>query len=178
MSCRMCRTSRDELFGGIRGISVWCRIMTVVAVILCTPIALSGQPCNDADMMSTAEPQTKDSDEALEQQKKTGPRVFSEGNNGKEYVLSSGESFQVHLPENPTTGFLWTVLESSSPNLELEGKEFLPCKDRRMVGAGGTRVLIFKATSKGRAVLHLGLKRPWEKEGEFAGTYSLKLVVE
>jgi predicted secreted protein len=105
-------------------------------------------------------------------------RTFTDQDSPKEFRLRLGEEFQVQLPENPTTGFLWTVLESSSPNIELEREEFLLSEDPRIVGAGGMRVVVFKAAKPGRAVLHLGLKRPWEKEGKCSGTYTLNLVVE
>jgi inhibitor of cysteine peptidase len=113
-----------------------------------------------------------------EKEREADLRTFTDQDSAKEFRLRLGEEFQVQLPENPTTGFLWTVLESSSRNIELARKEFSPPEDSVVVGAGGIRVLVFKATKPGRAVLHLGLKRPWEKEGKCAGTYSLNLVVE
>ncbi|NVM20962.1 MAG: protease inhibitor I42 family protein [Desulfobacterales bacterium] len=120
----------------------------------------------------------KESEEEWKKEKVADLRTFTDQDNAKEFRLGLGEEFRVQLPENPTTGFLWTVLETSSPNIELERKEFSPPQDSGIVGAGGIRVLIFKATKPGRAALHLGLKRPWEKDGKCAGTYSLNLVVE
>ncbi|MBE9523085.1 MAG: protease inhibitor I42 family protein [Proteobacteria bacterium] len=108
----------------------------------------------------------------------TDLRIFTRQDSGKEFRLPLGGEFQVHLSENPTTGYLWTILKSSSLNIELERKEFLPSEDPDIVGAAGVRVLVLKATKPGEAILHLGLKRPWEKEDKCTGTYSLKLVVE
>jgi inhibitor of cysteine peptidase len=117
-------------------------------------------------------------EEVTEEKRGTNLRIFTSQDSGMEFKLSVGEAFQVHLPENPTTGYLWTILESSSPNIELERKEFLPAEAPGIVGAGGMRIFVFNTTKRGQAVLHLGLKRSWEKEGKCAETYSLKLVVE
>lgn len=105
-------------------------------------------------------------------------RAFCEQDNAKEFKLLSGEEFKVYLPENPTTGYLWELLESSSSNIELISKKFLSPEDTGVVGSGGIRVLIFKAKKSGRATLYLGLKRPWEKDDKYINTYSLNLVVE
>lgn len=113
-----------------------------------------------------------------DQKRRANLRTFTDQDKAKEFKLRSGERFKVQLAENPTTGFLWTVLESSSPNIELLRKEFFPPKNPNAIGAGGIRVFVFKTTKPGHAVLYLGLKRPWEKEDKYADTYSLKLWIE
>ena len=162
----------------IRVITVWCSVMIVVTLTFWTPGNIFSQSDDYKDVMSITQRKAEDSDEALEHEKKVDLRVFTSEDSGKEYNLSVGEEFQVRLWDNPATGYVWTILKSSSPNIELERKEFLPSKEPNVVGASGVRVLGLKATKPGEAILHLGLKRPWEKEDKCAGTYSLKLVVE
>ena len=178
MSRRMHGIKKTEMFNMIRVITVWCRVMIVVTLTFWPPGNILGQTDDYRDVMSITQREAENSDEALEHEKKVDLRVFTSEDSGKEYNLSVGEEFQVRLWDNPTTGYVWTILKSSSPNIELERKEFLPPKEPNVVGASGVRVLVLKATKPGEAILHLGLKRPWETEDKCDRTYSLKLVVE
>lgn len=114
---------------------------------------------------------------AMEKERIDAP-VFTHKDNANKFRIGKGEEFQVHLTENPATGFQWAILSYSSPNLALIDKKFTQKKDRHMLGAGGIRIFIFKALKPGHAALHLVLKRPWEKEEKYADTYSLKFLIE
>jgi predicted secreted protein len=80
------------------------------------------------------------------------------------YVVTTGESFEVRLPANPTTGFAW---ELSSPLDESVvrkvGAAYRPDESGK-VGGGGTSIWTFAATGPGRATLVLLYRRPWEPE--------------
>jgi inhibitor of cysteine peptidase len=107
-------------------------------------------------------------------------RVITQKENGREVELMAGETFQVSLPENPTTGYRWTVYGSSATLVGLEKEEYdAPGEDpaRPMLGRGGTRVLTFKAAEPGAVELVLRLRRSWEKESEFAASFSVKLKI-
>lgn len=166
----------------IRGITVGCRVMRVMIVVALTfwaPANIFAQSDDyEENVMSISQHEAENSDEAMRQEKKVDLRVFTSEDNGKEYNLSAGEEFQVRLWENPTTGYLWTVLDSVSPHLELVDRKFTPRNDARRVGSGGERTFVFRAVKPGSAVLHMTLKRPWEKEGTEAGSYFIKLTIE
>ena len=163
----------------IHGITMWCRVVIVVALTFCTPANILGQSDDyEADVMSISRQKSENSNEALEQEKKVDLRVFTSENNGKEYNLSVGEEFQVRLWENPTTGYLWSILGSVSPHLKLLDRKFIRRNDARLVGSGGERTFVFRAIKPGFDVLHMTLKRPWEKKGSEAGSYYIKLTIE
>lgn len=73
-----------------------------------------------------------------------------------------GEDIVVALPENPTTGYRWSVeVDPAALNLiddQYEG----PTTPR---GAAGTRRLTFSPRKSGAVHLRLVKKRAWEKEG-------------
>ena len=175
----MQRNTKAETFHTIRRITVWCRVVIVVALTFWAPANIFGQSDDyEEDVMSITQREAEDPDEALGHEKKVDLRVFTSEDSGKEYILSVGEEFQVRLWENPTTGYLWTILGSVSPHLELVDRKFTPGNDARRVGSGGERTFAFRAVKPGRTVLHMTLKRPWEKEGTETGSYFIKLTIE
>jgi inhibitor of cysteine peptidase len=77
---------------------------------------------------------------------------------GNTFVVAAGDELIVTLPENPTTGYRWE-LDSPSAALVLERDE---PRAGRVPGAGGVRVLAFRAAAAGRVRLSLQLRRAWE----------------
>jgi inhibitor of cysteine peptidase len=144
-------------------------------------ITLSVDVCqaeNHEKLISGSGKELKESDSENIKDKGNDLRTFTEQDDTKEFKLHVGEEFQVSLPENPTTGYIWVISEASSSNIELMQREFLASQDTGIVGSGGIRVFIFSVQKPGRANLSLELKRPWEKENKFVNTYSLTLMVE
>jgi len=73
-----------------------------------------------------------------------------------------GEDIIVHLAENPTTGYRWTV-DGALPDqqvIESTGDSFAPGDGG--VGAGGVRTFQFKASAVGQASLMFTLARSWQ----------------
>jgi len=117
-------------------------------------------------------------EEKLEVKKDYKMQIFTHQDSGKEFKIRIGETFQVILPENPTTGYIWIVYKSGTPNISLVSKSFsLPREEPPVVGRGGTRVFTFKALKVGSAELVLRLRRPWEEESKFADSFLIKLEI-
>ena len=77
--------------------------------------------------------------------------------------VKSGEKFTIKLEANPTTGYDWSVSVSDEAVVSLEKSEYLPDeKVSGAVGAGGARVLVFKANDAGAATIDLVYQRSWE----------------
>lgn len=76
---------------------------------------------------------------------------------GSSIEAAAGEPFEIALPENPTTGYLWHVAErgaledAAAPAFESGGSA---------VGAGGTRTFRLTAPQPGRSTVALTLQRP------------------
>jgi inhibitor of cysteine peptidase len=87
---------------------------------------------------------------------------ISSVDHGRSVALHVGDELVVRLPENPTTGYRWQLDSSGSGFLALRNDEFELPADVAM-GASGTRILTFQATSPGVGHLHLELRREWEQ---------------
>jgi inhibitor of cysteine peptidase len=79
------------------------------------------------------------------------------------------------LPENPTTGYRWTVTQADSRLLKSTSDDFLQSGDA--VGGGGARVFRFTATGAGEASLSLALARSWES-GTPRQQFSIRVRVQ
>jgi len=117
-------------------------------------------------------------EEKLRMKKDYKMEIFTSQHNGREFRIHVGETFQVILPENPTTGYIWTVYKSGLPNIRLMSKTFSsPREELRVVGRGGTRIFTFKAVKVGTAELILRLRRPWEGDSKFIDSFLIKMKI-
>ncbi|MDR1947487.1 MAG: protease inhibitor I42 family protein [Desulfovibrio sp.] len=87
--------------------------------------------------------------------------------------LSVNREVEVRLPCNLGTGFQWTV-ENVPAFLEQIGESICvrDNADTKMVGAGGSTGLRFKAVAEGAGILRFLYRRPWEP-----GVSPAKIVV-
>jgi inhibitor of cysteine peptidase len=78
--------------------------------------------------------------------------------------LKKGETVQVELPSNPSTGFSWAPSSLHSRNTMLEIEE-LPyqAQNTGLVGSGGRQVWNIAGKKRGTAHIKFEYKRPWEK---------------
>jgi inhibitor of cysteine peptidase len=76
---------------------------------------------------------------------------------GREVTVATGDRLVLRLPENPTTGYLWTWEDTGA--LEVTRDE---TEAGTAPGAGGTRVLEVTAVEPGRAALELTSRRAWD----------------
>lgn len=94
----------------------------------------------------------------------TVDRTLTESDNGSTITLAVGETLQVELPSNPTTGYSWKVTSNDADVLTPLGEpQFaLQARTTPMPGAGGTQTFHFQAVGKGQTTLTLVYVRPWE----------------
>jgi inhibitor of cysteine peptidase len=121
--------------------------------------------------LMTADP--GDSTAAAEQ---TQTVVVTDKENQTKVKLSKGDTLELKLQANPTTGFLWVVAKNKEEQLKQQGKtEFLK-GDKKVIGAPTTQIYRFRAEKAGSSELELHYKRPFEKGKEPAKTF--KVTVE
>lgn len=90
--------------------------------------------------------------------------------------VAVGETIEVALPANPTTGFDWSG-ERSTDVLALVSDTYVPAPSGGAVGSGGVHTFVFKAASAGQDTVQLQYARPWETGVEPAKTFELFVTV-
>lgn len=85
------------------------------------------------------------------------------------------ESFEVELPENPTTGYRWQLASELGTALQLEDDSF-QAGNEAVCGAGGVRRWRFRAGSEGATELAIHRRRSWEHRA--AETFNVTIRVE
>jgi inhibitor of cysteine peptidase len=87
---------------------------------------------------------------------------IDEAANGRELQVPLGESFEVRLPENPTTGYRWRLTSPGGGAVEVEEDTFQ--RSGGGPGAGDTRCWRLRTVQEGVAVLELDYRRGWEEK--------------
>ena len=110
----------------------------------------------------------------------TGSEIVLDGSNdGETITLDAGQELVIHLEANPSTGYGWQVVDAGDGVLEQVGEaEFTPsARGRRVVGAGGTETLRFKAAQAGTTTLELVYRQPWEGGAQSDETFQVSVTV-
>jgi inhibitor of cysteine peptidase len=76
--------------------------------------------------------------------------------------IRAGEELVLELPENPTTGYRWSLQVSGSALRELPAATYTASGTG--IGAGGHRTFRFIAAQPGTASIHATLSRSWEPD--------------
>jgi inhibitor of cysteine peptidase len=99
---------------------------------------------------------------------------LDESSDGRELELSVGQEFELHLNENPTTGFRWRVSADGAPACLLIKDEFhAPAENRP--GQGGRHVWQFRAAQSGQSQIALAYARAG---GNATRSFTLRLSVK
>src|SRR5215217_6444129 len=96
-------------------------------------------------------------------------------NLGGTVVANVGDTIEIRLAENPTTGFRWAV-ESVDRRLALEHDDYAPAADGG-VGGGGQRLLRYKANEAGSVPLQLKLQRAWEGDASTSDRFAVTVDI-
>jgi inhibitor of cysteine peptidase len=103
--------------------------------------------------------------------------VLHEGDAGSTVNLRAGDTMEVVLEGNPTTGFSWeTAALDASVLKQLGEPEFKP--DTSLIGAGGKFTFRFEAVAPGQTLLQLVYHRPWETNVPPEKTFEMTVVVQ
>lgn len=85
---------------------------------------------------------------------------------GDQFSLEVGQSLDVRLKGNPTTGYSWAVMSTEGDAVRCPSEpEYQPDPaPAGMVGVGGWFAIRMVGTKPGSAKVVLGYRRPWEKD--------------
>jgi inhibitor of cysteine peptidase len=93
--------------------------------------------------------------------------------NGREVEVVVGHSFELCLPENPTTGFRWVLGSAGKPVCTLLSDQFQA--GGSTPGQGGSHCWQFQVAQVGKGTLTLTYQRPWEQASAAAQTFTLQI---
>ena len=88
-----------------------------------------------------------------------------------------GQSFEIVLESNPTTGYAWGLAKRIENHMvNLVTNEY-HAKETSLVGSGGAEVWTFVARHDGTTTITLAYRRPWEKEAPPAMTRVFRINI-
>jgi predicted secreted protein len=103
-------------------------------------------------------------------------RRIDEHADGTEVRAAVGETFEVGLTENPTTGFRWVLVSSGEPCCTLVEDRF-QAPGHAAPGRPGVHCWRFRAEAANRADIALASRHPRETSGS-GRTFTLGVIVE
>ena len=105
--------------------------------------------------------------------------LLTAGDDGKELSLCIGQTVEVRLDGNPTTGFSWAVGTIDGDAVSAVGDPiYTPsATGDGIVGSGGTYSFVFMAEKAGAAKVTLTYRRPWETDSAPAQTFTFSVTV-
>jgi inhibitor of cysteine peptidase len=104
--------------------------------------------------------------------------VVESSQNGESIKAKKGDTIQIKLDGNPTTGYEWKC-PSYSKSFPLANEEYIP-SEPQMVGSGGTYVFTFIPDSfaKGKTFkLHFAYFRSWEGAAAAIETFDITVQI-
>jgi predicted secreted protein len=101
---------------------------------------------------------------------------LTHADSGSTITVHPGDTLEIVLPGNPTTGYTWEVKPGSEALLQQKGEPtFMP--DSRALGSGGRMTFRFDVVTVGKGSLVLLYRRTFEPEVRPLRTFGIRIVV-
>jgi inhibitor of cysteine peptidase len=141
-------------------------------------IAPAASPTNPAiaQAQPTSKANSKANSKGNSMSSTTSNLTLTQADSGKTIVLKQGQLLILHLDENPTTGYRWSLPQLDGKVLQLSKDQFNPASGGAM-GAGGQRILTFQAGTPGQVTLALKNQREWERNSDGIAQFNLTLKI-
>lgn len=108
--------------------------------------------------------------------KRSDVLYLTEDDSGSQVQMRCGDTLEIALSGNPTTGFQWQVERYPSEILTLL-HEVSSKPDDAGIGTGGTFIFVFAARGEGEARLQMVYRRPFEAKRKPLRTFEATVVV-
>ena len=102
--------------------------------------------------------------------------TIGEDHNGQTLEASPGQTVEICLEENPTTGFRWRMAQAGGPVGTLLRDAFEP--GRQAPGQPGTHRWQFKIAAAGSGPVRFVYRRSWEDDSAAARVFTVTLSVK
>jgi len=103
--------------------------------------------------------------------------IADENDNGQRVAMGVGDALQISLPENRSTGYVWSVVTNDEAVLQPADEPAYAIEGEPLPGAGGRVTFYFTAAGAGEVSLQLINARPAETAVEPAQTFALLVQV-
>ena len=102
-------------------------------------------------------------------------QTFTDPQSGAEVTLRPGGKLRLQLDSNPTTGYLWYLIDIDASQIDQLSDEYVadPAPEG-LVGSGGHQLFTFEALATGKSNLVLSYAR---SPADIAETLTLKIKV-
>jgi predicted secreted protein len=101
--------------------------------------------------------------------------IITQNEDGTRVTAVVGDFAELHLAENPTTGYQWSF-DEIGPGLEVVHDEFHLAGTPLVPGAGGVHEWRFRVEESGSHRLRLRLRREWEDDSAAIGRFAVDIV--
>jgi len=103
-------------------------------------------------------------------------KIAVQADEGRTFSIRPGETIQVVLPENASTGYRWALDAHDPEAIELldAGADYAGAA----LGSGGNAVFVFRGKKGGETRVTLKHWRRWEGEASIVARYGLIIRVE
>jgi inhibitor of cysteine peptidase len=101
--------------------------------------------------------------------------LLLEADNDRTVDIRLGETVQVRLPENATTGYRWSIDREDEEFIEVLGSE--PHYPAGAVGSGGEVTFVFRGRKIGTGEVGLKYWRSWQGDSSIASRFRVRFNV-
>lgn len=103
--------------------------------------------------------------------------VLSPADDGRSIRATVGDHIVIELPENPTTGYRWTIDAVDDNGLALRDSAYAR-DDGGAIGGGGSRRLSFTVVRSGLSRIQLKRWREWEGDASVQQRFEVAVDAE
>jgi inhibitor of cysteine peptidase len=104
--------------------------------------------------------------------------VVTAAESGRVVNLKPGDTFEVRLEANPSTGYGWMVSAEKNSIVRQKSMKFIRGGVGDIAGAGGRNVWKFEGVKAGNQKLTFSYQRPWEKGVPAVKTVWYSVIVQ
>ncbi|MGD0547383.1 MAG: protease inhibitor I42 family protein, partial [Terracidiphilus sp.] len=104
-------------------------------------------------------------------------KIITDADKGGEVHLKIGDTLEVHLKANPSTGYMWYLQKESTPLLKLLRQSQTEAAEPG-VGRPVVQVFIYEPRRGGDGTLHLHYVRSWDPPAPDEERFEIHVVIE